>query len=439
MTNATILITLVFSVLILSRKQLGTGLGLVIMSMLIWPEYLRVPFGLAEMSVPRITALFLLVKIFMMGRHRRVEYGAVDKIVVLVWVWTLFANVMADASSSQMTQMIGRFFDTVLMYFIARLSLTSIEDMKATYVPLAITALIMGGLGAYEAITTYSPYSNMISYRSWSWINKPPESRYGFMRAQASTSVPIFFGMAMMLLAGWLWALKGYVNNIFFHFVVVLAAILASLSSMSSGPWIACFMLIILRFYQGREKLIKPSLYALIFLAILLEVISNRHFYNLIDYIALNSQTAWYRTRLLEIGVANLHEYWLFGVGSEWPHHWAKQLDGRGHIDIVNHFLIVALQAGLPGMFLYICMHYLALKHTIGIWKNSQEAAQKKLIFMLAITLIALDASSMSVGLFGPPLLMSYLLIGAIMSHSSIKVVDDMPVEGDIFNEWKKG
>jgi len=311
--------------------------------------------------------------------------------------------------------------------------------MKATYVPLAVTALIMGGLGTYEAITTYSPYSNMISYRSWSWINKPPEFRYGFLRAQASTSVPIYFGMAMMLLAGWLWSLRGFSKKKFFHSVIVLASISAALSSMSSGPWIACFMLITLSFYQGREKLIKPSLYIFIFIAILLEIISNRHFYNLIDYIALNSQTAWYRTRLLEVAFVNLHEYWLFGVGSEWPHHWAMQLDGRKHIDIVNHPLIIALQAGLLGMFLYIYTHYLAIKHVVRIWGSSHGLAQKKLIFMLTATLVALDASSMSVGLFGPPLLMSYLLIGAIMSRSSIKVENDMPVENDIHNRWENG
>jgi len=420
MTSLTVFIAITFSVLVISRKNNGTGLGLIVMSMLVWPEYLRVPLGLAEMSVPRVVGLVLIAKIYLSGQHRRVPSCIVDKLILFVWLYSLFASMVSDASTAQLIQMIGRFFDTILMYFIARWSLQSEDDIKALYVPLAITAIVMGGIGCYETVTTYSPYSQMISYRAWSWINKPPEFRYGFLRAQASTSVPIYFGMAMMLIVGMLWSLKVYVKNKFFHFLAVLCAVLGTLSSMSSGPWIGCFMLFALGAYQKNIKYIKPSLYLLLFFAVFVEVASNRHFYNMIDYIALNSQTAWYRTRLIEIAVGHLHEFWLLGFGSDWPHHWAAELDGRKHIDVVNHFLIVALSGGLPAMLGYILSHCFAVKMAIKSWKKSTEYSQKKLIFIITATLVALDLSSLSVGLYGPPLLISFVLLGIVVSCSRI-------------------
>ncbi len=419
MTGATLAVAMLSAVLALSRRQAGAALGVIVLSMLLWPEYLRIPFGPVQMSVPRFVALLLLIKLMAQGRLRSIRFGKVDVLVILIWVWTVLATFAAGAEFSQVSQMIGRGLDTVLVYFVARMALTSPEDAKSLYWGLALTALAMCAAGVYEALTWNSPY-HRFSTAAALRADGYEEIRYGMLRAQASTTVSIYFGLAMMLVTGLLWSIRGYAERAFAFRLSILAAFAATLSSLSSGPWLAMFMLIGMNLFYRRPSMVKPLVYALIILAIALEIASNRHFYNLIDYLALDKHTAWYRTRLLEVAFSRWSDYWLFGVGSNWPHHWGAMVDGRLFVDVVNNFLIIALYGGLPAMFMYVAAHVVAIRRTVRAFRaDPADIPRRKLLFGLAAALVALDVSSMSVGLYGPALLLSHLLLGFIVSAAT--------------------
>lgn len=200
--------------------------------------------------------------------------------------------------------------------------------------------------------------------------------------------------------------------------MTAIIAAVGALASLSSGPWLAIVILIIANAYILNPKLIRPTWYSIIALAAFLEIASNRHFYNLIDYLALNSQTAWYRTRLLEVFFSEWRVYWLFGVGDTDINYWGSLLDGRGHIDLVNNYVIQAVNGGFLAAGLYIFSHIFAIRYGIKARKKSTENAQRVYIFCLICTLIALDISSISTGLFGAPLMLSYILLGILVSAS---------------------
>jgi hypothetical protein len=406
-----------FLMLALSRRSGGAAVGVVIASMMLWPEYLRIPMGLAAMSVPRLIAIALLIKFMGKGLHRKINFGKIDKLVLSLWIWSILATALAGADAPQQTEIIGKGFDTVLMYFVARIAIRGPKDLPGLYVGLAISAVVLGIVGAIETNTTQSPYSSMSGYTVWtSQFEKGDEFRYGFLRAKGSTATHIYFGMAMMVILGMLWALREYAGMKFFNLVSIPAAVIAALSSMSSGPWLGCIELFVINSFVRRVSLIRPALKLIVLAFVAMELLSNRHFYNLIDYIALDPATAWYRTRLLEVAVSQWRDYWIVGVGSDWPHHWAALVDGRQHIDVVNHFLIVALSGGIPAAFMYISTHVIAVRMVINAWRDDSDNARRQLLFGMAATLVALDISSMSVGLFGPVLLLSNILLGATVS-----------------------
>lgn len=407
----------------------GASVGVLVCSMLLWPSYLTISIGVSEMSVPRVVAIFLLLKFIIIGRHKVAVYNKIDILVICIWLWTIIANIVSGSEFSFVSQMIGRGFDTVLMYFVARFGMTSSREAMGIVPWIMITAFFMCVVGAYESIMFASPYQGMISYREWSWINKPPEYRWGLLRAKASTSVSIYFGMAMVVILGFLWSFREYRRSSLFYGLAIGSATIATLSSMSSGPWIACALLAVLSAYERKVELIKPTVFLIIIASFCLEVISNRHFYNLIDYIALDSHNAWYRTRLIEVAISQWAEYWLIGVGGVWPHHWAALLDGRGHIDIVNNFLIITLYGGIPALFMYLLTHCLILKKSITSWKESNSNSYKKMVFGFVVTLIALNISSISVGLFGPVLLLSYILVGFTSSALSAWELEEVGLD----------
>ena len=416
MIGSTTLVALFFCLVALTRRNNGAAVAVLILSMLAWPEYLRFPLGIFDSSVPRLVALLLLAKAIGRGRYQQVSSCSVDRYVFLLWVWTMLAAVISGAPMSHFTQMIGRGLDTLVMYFVVRFYIVTFDDLKGMVWWLALVAAGMGLVGVVEAFTGKSPYSGMTEYRTWQWFEKAVEYRLGLMRARASTSVHIFYGLSMMIVTGILWSInKGLPRNSV-RSIAMLLGFAGALSSMSSGPWLACGMLFIFGLYRQRLNLIKPTLLLIAFAAVGLELASNRHFYNLIDYLALDAQTAWYRTRLLEVAFSRLSEFWLIGVGAAWPHHWGMLLDGREHIDVVNHFLIVALYGGLPAMILYILSHWHALKRIGDLLQSAAGTSLGIAAFNLGVVLVSLDFATMSVGLFGPPLLLSHVLLALIVS-----------------------
>lgn len=418
-------VAFLFVVLAVSRRSSGAALGVLILSMLVWPEFMRVPVGIVQMSVPRFVAIVLLVKFISTGRHRMINFGRADKLVIALWGWTIFATIVAGAALPQVTQMIGRGLDTLLMYFVARMALVRRDDAYGLFAALGIAALAMCAAGVYEAVTWSSPYHRFSNGQLRA--DGYSEIRHGMLRAQASTLNSIYFGMAMTLVTGLLWSIRGYVNKRYAFLLALLAAVIAGLSSLSSGPWMAMFALFLINVFYIRPRLIKPALRLLLVMIIFVEFASNRHFYNLIDHLALDSQTAWYRTRLLEIAVSQWRDYWIVGVGSNWPHHWAQLLDGRQHIDVVNNFVIIALYGGLPALFMYVSIHVIAIRRSVAAFRSSNKIPRKKLVFGLAATLLALDFSSMSVGLFGPALALSFILVGMMISVATAWQEDEAP------------
>jgi hypothetical protein len=416
MTLVTLAVAAIFSLLAVTQRNAGVAFGLLVMSVLIWPEFLRVPIAIIQMSVPRFVAIVLLFKYVAGGRGRTNGRSDVDRLVLSVWVWTVVASVLAGAEFSQTSQMIGRGLDTVLMYYVARMALSTDADMKGFYRVLAATAMLMCVLGVYEAITWKSPYHRFVDVAAR--IQGYSEIRFGMLRAQGSAQNSIYFGLAMSVILGMVWSFRGYTVSRTIGHLIALSALMAALSSLSSGPWLAVAALAVFNFYYQKVHWIKPTLWLLLVLATIVEVASNRHFYQLIDYLALDPHTAWYRTRLLEIAVSQWRDYWLVGVGSDWPHHWAGLLDGRQYIDVVNNFVIIALYGGAPALVLFVSGHVVAIKMAVKRLNGEIKVERRMIVFGLAATLLAIDFASLSVGLFGPSLLLSHIVLGLLVSLS---------------------
>jgi hypothetical protein len=417
MIETTVLVTLLFLVVGLMLKP-GAAVGVLAASMLLYPEYLRIPMGLSEMSVPRLVAIAMFFRLLAIGRFGNLSLRSTDFLIVASWIWVVFAQIVAGAVFTDLATHIGRVFDTVLMYFVARASIRSIDDVRSSLLPLGLAAVTMGMLGAIEAATQYSPYATLERFRGWTWINKVPEFRMGFLRSKASTSHSIYFGMSMLVISGFAWGMTRLNQRRFLNLQIFFMGCLGVFASLSSGPLSGLVVFGILCIFQRFTNLIKPALVLLVLAIFATELLSNRHFYDVIDRFTFSAGTAYYRGRLIEVGLSRWQEYWLVGVGSNWPHHWGLLVDGRKHVDVVNHFLLLAIYAGFVNPILYISCHFTGIRLSVLAYKQANSDAEKRLLFGWTAALIALDVASFSVGLFGPVMLLTHLLLGSIVSVS---------------------
>ncbi|MBE7636397.1 hypothetical protein GUA87_06035 [Sneathiella sp. P13V-1] len=414
----TIAIAVLLSLIVLYVKP-GTALAIVLASTLLWPEYLRIPMGPALMSVSRILALVLFTKFLLNGRFRGMRGNLADVLMLVYWVWLLAANIIENQSLDYLTRAIGELLDLILIYFVARLSLQREVDFKQLVVVLSVLAIYIGALAAYEAVTGSTFYKQFLQYRPWVTVfgEVEIEKRLGFYRATVSESIHIYFGITMSIIGGLLVTLHTMTRKKLLTLVGIAFAYLGVVSSFSTGPWIAALSFLLFRQMKNHTAKIKPLLLTGLALLSILHLISERGIHYVGSYLGLNSATAWYRGRLIDVAFSELGSYWLFGYGSNLPHYWGGMVDGRPIIDIVNHYILVAVYGGLMALVLFLSITWLAYRNIFKLKLHTLPKKERYVGFSLIAILFSLNVAMLSVSFYDTPNKYYFALLGIMISY----------------------
>ncbi len=385
----TLLLAISISIIIIFSKPFN-GLLLYYISLVWYPTSNTIYLGTLNFSVSRITILALIIKILLDNSIlQKYSIKTIDKCMILYFVGQLFSGLFTTNFITVLTNRSGFFFDVFLPFIAIRLIIDSREKLTV-YINRIVWITVPLGL-----ITIFESYTHCKNILSFGMIEGYADPRWGMKRARATFSHPIYYGIFMSIILS-LGMIK-FPKNKFLLFAIFCGVF----SSLSSGPWlcaITCiFIMCLYRFrYKWKTIIIVTSLTCLT-----IEIISNRHFYNVIDRFALNSQTAWYRTRLFEVALFEngMSGHWLFGYGFNDPM-WCKKIDGRNHTDMVNHYLLILSQFGLSGLIPFLLIIMASLKN---IYYNCLFSLQSDhwLRWVLGATLIGLLFSLNSVSLFG--------------------------------------
>jgi hypothetical protein len=423
MGTVTVAIAAISCVLALIVRP-GLAAAILVASMLLWPDFMRIPFGPALMSCSRFVALTLVTRWIFSGRISQQDLCTVDLLVIANWVWLIAAKVFSGSPSATISQAVGSGLDTAIIYLAVRFAFRSKEDLFDFSRWLSIVTLITGGIALVEMLTNTSPYRALMHYRSWDTIfaEVPDEKRLGLFRARVSDSVHIYFGLTSMMIAGILAAAhQTYRSNLVQKFGLV-GAYIGNFASLSTGPWIAGISNILIARLRFRPRLIKPIINAALLILVLAHILSNRGVHYLVSYTALSGSTAWYRSRLIDVAIEHLNEYWLFGYGARSMAHWGREIDGRAYVDVVNQYILVASSSGVLGMLLFIGISIYALKRTVRAWKLQEESNAQHLLFILASTLVSANIAIMAVNMYGTSIKVYFILVATIVAASDPRV-----------------
>jgi hypothetical protein len=166
-------------------------------------------------------------------------------------------------------------------------------------------------------------------------------------------------------------------------------------------------------FYRYRRHW-KVAVVTVVITCALLEIVSNRHFYDVIDRFTFSSRTAWYRSRLIDVALyeGGMSGHWIAGYGYNADPGWGTLIDGRPYTDIVNEYLLILSGFGLIGLVPYFAMNIAAVKRLIHSYKMSSRDCDRWLIWCLAAALFGLAGAFVSVSLHGQPTTIFYMLLG---------------------------
>ena len=419
MESVTLLVAFVGSVLVFSLAPVY-GLIVYLVSMAWYPSYITIPLGTIDFNVGRVIIVALFISLFLQtDLPRKFRIITLDKVVIAYFASTVLAGaVTAPALMGFLVNRAGAFFDAALPYFAVRMIIRDRQQYLKLLKALLVIAGPLALLGLYQTLTGNNPVGFLLKYHAWKGISLTreyvPENRLGFFRANVTFDVTIMFGLFFAIFGP---VCAGLLRNVgantrVWAFGLFLTGV-GVFASMSSGPLLALLLAIgFLACYRYRQYW-KTAVGVVIVMCLVVEIVSNRHFYNVVDRFTFDASTAWYRSRLMEVALSEngMAGHWLTGYGFEDPG-WGARINMTETTDMVNHYLLVLSRYGLVGFIPFMVLIVTAWRRLFkGFWGLKHDS-DRWLVWCVAGSLFGLFLAFFTVSLFGPPTTFFFVLMG---------------------------
>ena len=380
-----------------------------------YPSYLTVKLGTIDFSACRIIILAIFTNLFLrtnLLKHYRFIW--LDKLVIIYFIAQLIAGATTTPIMKLLENRAGAMFDMVLPYFAVRIILKTREQYLFLLKGILCSAVPLACLGLYQSITAHNMVGPLKAFAAWGGAagqgNAP---RYGFYRAEVTFSHPIMFGLFFAMLGPVCVGLfRSASRNRGVYAVGIALMGVGAFSSLSTGPLLAILLAGgFLAFYRWRKNW-KPVLTVIIVMCGIVEVISNRHFYDVLGDFSLKSSAVWYRSKLVDVALfeGGMSGHWITGYGFRNPN-WGPKIDGRGISDVVNHYLVILCRYGLVGLIPFLVMIIAAIKKLVQSYNICNTKSNRWLVWCLSAALFGILGAMNSVMLFGAPITIFYMML----------------------------
>lgn len=395
------------------------GLIVYIASLAWYPSYLTITIGTVDFTLRRIVILAIFMNLFLRtSLPGRFKFMWLDKLVIIFFIAQIMSNIFGLSIVKLLENRAGVAFDTVLPYFAVRMIITNKKQYLTLLKGILIVASPLAIVGFYQCITGNNLVGFLIEYHGWSDVRSEGYvalARKGFFRANVTFSISIMFGLFFAMFGPVCAGILGFERRHRKMYLIALCLMgIGVFASMSSGPMLAALLAVVFMTFYRYKRYWKIVTAVVVLMCGLVEIISNRHFYDVLGGYTLNPSGAWYRSKLIEVALfeGGMSGHWLTGYGYNVEPGWCRSIDGREHTDVVNHYLLVLCRFGLVGFIPFIAMNIVAIRQLIITYKESVLRADKWLIWCLGAGLFGLAGAFMSIGLFGPPNSVYYMMIG---------------------------
>jgi O-antigen ligase len=237
-------------------------------------------------------------------------------------------------------------------------------------VAFVIALLPLSLVAVFEMVKSWHLYSDVIG--NWGGV-ATYSARVDLLRASATALGPIVFGFVAMASLGYLLAVWDSIASRQIK-VLALAILLGGLgASFSRGPWIGAIILLIAYAATGSGPIANFGRVALAGavggLAILMLAPGVVRIASILPFASIDPESVDYRQQLFENAVKTIaRNPWLGSKDYWYAPEMQALIQGQNIIDIVNHYLKIALDSGLVGLALFVAFFaviLLALRRVI--------------------------------------------------------------------------
>ena len=394
--------------------------GLIVYSaaMVLYPQYLTFPVFTVNFTICRLVIIVLLAKVFLgtdISRH--FKFILLDKLVILFFACVIIAGAVTTRTLGDfLVNQAGAVFDMLLPYFAVRMIVRNRNHYLTLLKWILIIAAPLAIVGLYQCFTGNNPVGFMRQYSTWlPGFDYQPLARKGLYRANVTFSVSILYGLFFAMFgpvcAGLLYI---QTRRKAFYWIGLMLMGAGIFASMSSGPMMAGMLSVLFIIFYRWRRYYKSVLVMIIVMCLSVEIVSNRHFYDVLGSLTLDPRTAWYRSKLIDVAIfeGGMSGHWLVGFGNDVEPGWCARIDGRQHTDIVNQYILVLSRYGLLGLIPFLALNVEAVRRMIVAYKAGEMGRDKWLVWCLAAAILGLYGAFMTVSLFDQVPTIFFMLLG---------------------------
>ncbi|MEK6797417.1 MAG: hypothetical protein AABZ12_00470 [Planctomycetota bacterium] len=307
--------------------------------------------------------------------------------------------------------------DMGLAYFVARAAVHDVASYRYFVRVMLIIAAISGVFGLVEMMGGYSvirgvfqPFFPRVPYVYLE------NQRLGLYRATATFPADILFGLYCTLAIGLAVCIGA--RNLGMRPGLYRTAVTLSLvgvfSSLSSAPWLACGLIVMILAYDRFLRKVRHRLRLLLFSSaaafVVLGVISNRGPLRLlVDYLTLNPESGYVRMAMLECVWALVPDYWALGWG--WGNDWPRIVEWYKWNSIDCFYAVLFVRSGVFAVLSFLAFLFYSW---YGIGRASRYAPSiANDAKGWTVTTACFAVAVFSVDVFGNFVVPVYALLGA--------------------------
>jgi len=403
-------VILLASILIMLKQPRNRAILPLIFFMVAIPSAQRVVIATLDFSFVRIFILLMLARIFVRKDGQGIRMEKPD-FMIRWWVcWGILAYGILLGGFSGLITRTGYMLDAAGAYYIGRVYVRSIDDVRRIALMLGLLAIPMMIFFIIER------GSGLNMFSIFGGVPEVTMIRNDRLRCQGPFSHPIMAGVFWASILPWLSALwfSRSANKLQLGVFIGCVAIIVGNTASSTPVMAVLFSILGISMFGIRKKmgLIRRS--GLIIL-IILHMVMKAPVWHLISRIDLSGgSTGWHRYNLIQQAINHVGEWWL--VGGRSTAHW-----GWGLQDITNQYVLEGVRGGLLEMIFFMLFIWRVF---VILGQGMDRATSKEELWILWSSGVMVFVHSMNflaVSYFGQVTSAFFLLIGTCVSVSSNK------------------
>lgn len=410
-------------------KTLSNLLPIIILfySLLLPPE---IRFSVAEQSFYpyRIAAIIILPWLISQLGSQHFRFKLADWLVVIAGLWMIVAFVAYYGFSVGFARGLGQAFNVVPIYFIARISITSTDDLRKLLIIAAPGIFVAGLTMLVEAVShtqivrpaAASIFGSLPAYEDGVAVGvarKFVDFRFGLLRANGPFPHPILAGLFLVSLLS-MYLASGIRS---WPLYCGIAAGACSIFSVSSAVLLALLLTIGLTTFDRLNQRIAFSSWRLVLglvsaLLVVVHFASQNGIISIVARYTINPSTARFRTLIWKYGSESVANHPWIGIGFD------SYERARWMIASVDaHWLLLAIRYGLLTPICILIASF-ATVWSLAVTSIQYPEHERKFLVGLAIALALLILSGFTVAYASSAGIWYFMLLAIGVSLSSRKL-----------------